>query len=141
MHEFYELKEMLMDEVKELTKKGELTAGSLDTVDKLLNSIKNTCKIIMYDEYDSEGQYSRQSMQGAGMSSERSYAGARRDSRGRYSRTGGMSYGRGGRYSRENSYGGDSQEKVEILREMMDEASTEEERTVLKRLIRRVESE
>lgn len=76
------------------------------------------------------------------MSSERSYAGPRRDSRGRYSRTGGMSYGRGGgRYSRDNSYGGDSQEKVEILREMMNEASTEEERAVLKRLIRRVESE
>ena len=55
MHDFYELKEMLMEEIKKITKKGELNAQSLETVDKLLNSIKNACKIIMYEEYSDEG--------------------------------------------------------------------------------------
>lgn len=144
MHEFEELKEMLMEEVKNLTKKGELTAGSLDTVDKLLNSIKNACKIIMYDEY-SDGGYSY----------EGNYSNARgqnRDSRGRYSREGGNSYARGGRggsmrsrggYSREGgySYGDGNEEMIEALRSAMQEADTEQERMVIKKMIRRMEQD
>ena len=61
MHEeLYNLKEMLMDEVGKIAKKGELTAGSLETVDKLLNSIKNACKIEMYEEYSDGGDYSQE---------------------------------------------------------------------------------
>lgn len=152
MHEFYELKEMLMDEVKELTKKGELTAGSLDTVDKLLNSIKNACKIIMYDEYEGEGEYSSEG--GGGMSSNRGgYSrarGQRRDSMGRYSREGGYSNARGGRggsrggrggYSREGGYSYDDgeEEKIEALREAMQDAENEQERMIIKRMIKRME--
>ena len=88
MHDFYELKEMLTEEIKKITKKGEITGSNLEMIDKLLNSIKNTCKIIMYDEYSDEGDYS----QDGGMSyrSGNSYArgrgrNARRDSMGRYS--------------------------------------------------------
>ncbi len=155
MHEFYELKEMLMDEVKELTKKGELTAGSLDTVDKLLNSIKNACKIIMYDEYQDEGEYSSE----GGMSNRGGYSNARgrgsnarRDSMGRYSREGGNSYARGGRggsrggrggYSREGgySYADDNEDKIEVLREAMQDAESEQERMIIKKMIRRMEQD
>ena len=141
MHELYELKEMLMEEVKTIAKKGELTAGSLETVDKLLNSIKNACKIIMYDEYSDEGDYSQE----GGMSYAR--GGQNRDSRGRYSREGNYSNARGGRgggrgrYSRAGySYDdGEAEEKVELLREMMQEAGTDEERRALQKIIRRME--
>lgn len=149
MHEFYELKEMLMDEVKKIANKGELTAGSLETVDKLLNSIKNACKIIMYDEYEKEGY----SQADADMSMN-SYAYARgrgrnaqRDSMGRYSSEGGYSNdgnysnARGG-YSRRYGYAyADKGEKVAMLREMMQEVSTDEERRALQKLIRKMENE
>lgn len=154
MHEFYELKELLMEEVKKIAKKGELTAGSLETVDKLLNSIKNACKIIMYEEYSDEGEYSQESgyAQEGGMSYRggNSYArgrgsNARRDSMGRYSREGGNSYARGNRggYSRTGySYDdGENEEKIEMLRDMMQEVSSDEERRALQKLIRRMEQQ
>lgn len=138
MHELYELKEMLMEEVKKIAKKGELTAGSLETIDKLLNSIKNACKIVMYEEYADEGEYSSE----GGMSYARAggYSNAqRRDGRGRYSREGGYSNARGG-YSRAGySYGEDNEEKVEMLREMMQEVGSDEERRTLQKIIRRME--
>ena len=139
MHEFYELKEMLMDEVRELTKKGELTAGSLDTVDKLLNSIKNACKIIMYDEYSEDGYSYADSDREM---SEYSYArgrgsNARRDSMGRYSREGrGYRGGRGG-----YSYGDGNEEKIEALREAMKDAESEQEKMIIKKMIRRMEQD
>jgi small nuclear ribonucleoprotein (snRNP)-like protein len=147
MHEFYELKEMLMDEVRELTKKGELTAGSLDTVDKLLNSIKNACKIIMYDEYSEDGYSYADSDREM---SEYSYArgrgsNARRDSMGRYSREGGYSNARGGRGYRGGrggySYGDGNEEKIEALREAMKDAESEQEKMIIKKMIRRMEQD
>ena len=150
MHDFYELKEMLTEEIKKITKKGEVTAVSLETIDKLLNSIKNTCKIIMYDEYSDEGEYSQE----GGYSNARGRGrNAKRDSMGRYSREGGYSSegsyayarGRGGRggYSRRDySYDdGEKEEKIEMLREMMNEAGSEEERRTINSIIRRMEKE
>lgn len=154
MHTYYEAKEMLQKELEQIVKKGELSAGSLETIDKLLNSIKNACKIIMYDEYSEEGEYSQE---GGGMSYARGRGqNARRDSMGRYSREsayareGGNSYnsyargGRGGRggYSRGYSYDdGEKEEKIEMLREMMGEVSSEEERRALQKIIRKMEQE
>ena len=70
MKELYELRDRLCDELKTYGKK-DMSAGSLDVVDKLTHAIKNLDKIIDADE-----GYS-------GM--DRSYA-RRRDSMGRYSR-------------------------------------------------------
>lgn len=128
MHTYYDVKEMLHKELSEIVKKGELSAGSLETIDKLLNSIKNACKIIMYDQFD-DGEYSR-----AGHEDMHSYA-PRRDSMGRYSRESGRGMTRG------YSYHEGKQEKVEILRDMLHEASSEDERRVLNKLIRKVENE
>lgn len=130
MHTYYDVKEMLHQELEDIVKKGELSAGSLETIDKLLNSIKNACKIIMYEQYD-DGEYSRDT-EGAGMSTNRSYAAARRDSRGRFTRY-------NGRYSRGYSYADDKHGVTDMLRDMMDEASSEEERAVLKKLMRRMD--
>ena len=153
MHTYYDAKDMLKRELDDIVKKGELSAGSLDTIDKLLNSIKNSCKIIMYEEYADEGNsYADASMD----MSEYSYArgrgrgrNARRDSMGRYSsardgRDGNRGGGSRGGYSRTGGYSyddGDKEEKIDILRDMMQEVSSDEERRMLQKIIRRMENE
>lgn len=89
MKAMHDLKEMLCEEIDKIAKKGELTAGSLETVHKLTDTVKNIDKILMLEE--DEGGYSE-----------------RRDSRGRYSRDDGMDYrnGRGGNWNAQGSYGG-----------------------------------
>lgn len=154
MHTYYNAKEMLKKELDEIVNKGELSAGSLDTIDKLLNSIKNSCKIIMYEEYAEDGYSYADS--DANMSSYAYARGrgrgsnARRDSMGRYSSEGysneGNSYARGRsrNYSRRGGYSyddGDKEEKVEMLREMMNEVSSDEERRALQKIIRKMEQE
>ena len=137
MHTYYDVKEMLHKELADIVKKGELSAGSLETIDKLLNSIKNACKITMYEEYKEDGYSYADSDRDM---SNYSYArgrgsNARRDSMGRYSSE--------GRYSRRGySYAdGDKEEKVEMLREMMQEVNSDEERRALEKIIRRMEQE
>ena len=144
MHTYYELKDMLHDELADIVKKGELSAGKLDTVDKLLNSIKNTCKIIMYEEYAEDG-YSY--ADGDMAIHDYSYArgrgsNAKRDAMGRYSSDGG--YSERGRYSKRGGYsyaGGEKEEKITLLRQMMNESTSDEERRALQKIIRRMEQE
>ena len=136
MHVYEDVKKMLCDELKEITKKGELSAGSLDTIDKLLHSLKNASKMIMYEQYAGDGySYAR----GRGRN-------AKRDSMGRYSSEGNYSerYSRGhdGYARRGYSYNdGDKEEKIEMLRGMMNEVSSEEERRAISSIIRRMEKE
>lgn len=123
-----ELKEMLCEELEKLTKKGELSAGSLDAVHKLTDTIKNIDKIMVLEEeagyserggmggnrggyseagdWEARGRFGGNSYDDGGSS----YANRRRDSRGRYSREGG--------YSRADG----KMEMVENLKEMMQEA-------------------
>ena len=157
MHTYYDAKDMLKKELDEIVRKGELSAGSLDTIDKILSSIVHACKIIMYEEYAEDGysyadgdrdmsEYSYARGNGRGRGSQ-----ARRDSMGRYSSEGGYSNARGGRdgrdgrggYSRKGGYSyadGDKEEKIEMLRDMMQEVN-EEERRALQKIIRRMEQE
>ena len=74
MKELYDLKERLVDELKDYGKT-ELTSANLEKIDKLAHAAKNVCKIIE----DSEGYSGRydDGMRG------RSY---KRDEMGRYSR-------------------------------------------------------
>ena len=150
MHTYYELKDMLKKELDNIVKKGDISASDLEKIDKLLNSIKNSCKIIMYEEYSEDG-YSY--ADGDRDMSEYSYArgrgrNAKRDSMGRYSREGGYSNedgysnARRGRYSRRGySYAdGEKEEKIEMLREMMNEAGSEDERRTINAIIKRMEN-
>lgn len=131
MKELYELKEILCKELKEYGKKGELSTGSLDVVDKLAHTVKNLDRIIdTYDDnysgmypytYDDGSMGGNRSMRG------RSYA-QRRDSRGRYSNT----YSRDG-YSRDGGM-------VEELRELMQDAPDERTRQEFQRFISKIES-
>lgn len=76
MKELHELKEKLMDYLKDYGRK-ELTSANLEVVDKLTHTIKNLCKII--DDEGYSGNYPYMYSDGT-----RSYT--RRDSMGRYSR-------------------------------------------------------
>ena len=121
MHAYHELKEMLCNELEELVKKGDLSAGSLDVVDKLTHSIKSLDTIM--------------AMEDAGYSNDYGYSGARRrDSMGRYADGGSYNYRYNGggyndrRYSREEGMSYLSEE----IEKLMDEAKTQEEREVLK---------
>lgn len=85
MHELNELKEMLCAELKEYGSKGELTAGSLDTIDKLAHAIKNLNKVI--EGYDEEySGYSERYDGYSGRYDDRHAYARRRDAMGRYSR-------------------------------------------------------
>lgn len=46
MKSMHELRELLCDELDKIAKDGELTAGSLDTIDKLTHSIKSIDTIL-----------------------------------------------------------------------------------------------
>ena len=113
MEKMHELREMLCEELDKITKKGELSTGSLDVVDKLTHSIKSIDTIL--------------AMEGSGYSGEyvnRSYA-RRRDAMGRYSRRG---------YSR------DGEELVSELRELMEDAPDEKTKHEFRRFISKIES-
>jgi hypothetical protein len=138
MHVYEDVKDMLCKELEDIAKKGELSAGSLDTIDKLLHSLKNASKMIMYERYADDGySYADADMD----MTEYSYArgrgsNARRDSMGRYSSR--------GRYSRRGGYSyddGDKEEKIEMLRGMMNEVSSDDERRALRQIIKRYEQE
>lgn len=136
MHELYELKEKLMKELEEYGKQ-DLTAGSLEVVDKLSHSIKNICKII--EAYEDEEGYSMRGRSyddgmndgtgGMSRRSRNSYEGG--DYRGVPYRGNSYARGRGsnvkrdsmGRYARESGYSRADgvEELVENVREMMGE--------------------
>ena len=81
------LKDMLCEELEEITRKGELSAGDLDTAHKLTDTIKNIDKIQMLEDgdYSRTGEWEADMRGTYGRGS--SYRGRRRDSMGRYSRT------------------------------------------------------
>jgi hypothetical protein len=142
-----EIKEMLCEELEKIGKKGELSAGSLDIVHKLTDTIKNIDKIEMLEEgggssYDDEGgMWTAKGSYDNGRSEARGRGrNAKRDSMGRYSRDnrggnhdGGSSY-RGG-YSRDDA----KSEMMQELEEIMDKASSEQERSIIRRAVESLE--
>lgn len=147
MHELYQLKEMLCKELEEYGSKGDLSAGSLEIVDKLAHALKNLDKIIETKEEESGEEYSGAMYRRGGsyryddgMMTGGSYRGgsyargdgrgrgsnARRDSMGRYSSRG---------YSRAE---GDMAEIVEELKGMMSDLPEEKQREV-QRFVEKVE--
>lgn len=145
MDVYYDAKDLLKHELHEIVERGEVTGSNLEAIHMILDSIKDACKIIMYEEYAEDG-YSY--ADGDHDYSNYSYArgrgrNAKRDSLGRYSSEGGYSNGRRGRYMRGGySYAeGDKHEKIEMLREMMNEVSSDEERRAIHNIIKKMEKE
>ena len=122
MHALYELKDVLMSELEEYGKKGELSAGSLEIIDKLCHAIKNLDKIIWCCEEDG---YSNKTMSVSyrdGRYDDMGYS-RKRDSRGRYSSRG---------YSRTGNL-------AERVRGMMAEAPDDRTRAEMESLAMRLE--
>lgn len=80
MHQLYELKHRLCDELKQYGGK-ELSAGSLDVIDKLAHAIKNIDKVIMAseeEEYSRRGYARAEGVSNASNASNATYASYRR---------------------------------------------------------------
>ena len=137
MESFYELKKILCRELEDVAKKGELSAGDLDVVDKLTHSIKSLVTIMAMEE--------------GGYSNDGGYSGARRrDSMGRYADSGsyGGSYGRyyddrsmdggysGRRYSREEG----KSSMIKQFESLMQEANSQEEREIMHQALNKLKN-
>ena len=134
MKTLYDLKDMLCAELDEIGKKGEMSAGDLETVHKLTDTIKNIDKIQMLEDGDG---YSGDWM-GEGRMYGNSYARGRRgnvkrDSMGRYSRDTERGI-RDGDYSREDA----KEQMLDKIGEMMENADPKE-REALKECMRAIE--
>ena len=176
-----DLKDLLCSELEDYAEKGKksgkMSTADIEVIDTVLNSVKNIYKIDKYKEetegysedghymgegriygtsYDDGmgGNYSRRggSSYEDGSSYARGRRNARRDSRGRYSRDGGMggsSYARGGRggnqgggnYSREGGYSRDEAKDymMDQIEEMMEMAEKPAEKEALKRCMHALE--
>ena len=172
MHYMHDLKDLLCAELEDYAEKGKksgkMSMGDLETVHKLTDTVKNIMKIDVLKEevgYSEDGHYMGEgriygTSYDDGMYREGGYSYARgrryakRDSMGRYSRDGGMSYdddmsyargGRGGNRGGNSSYrGGYSRDDgkeymMDRLGELMDEASTTTEREALKKCMQALE--
>ena len=169
MHGIYKVEEMLCEELEKIGEKDELTAGSLETADKLSHALKNVQKIIdYYEEMGEDEGYSNAGGQGGGDmgggtrggSSYRGGSYARGGGRNRRSYDDGMggSYARGrgrnanrdsmgryssrgGRYSIEGGYSReDGMENMKMeLHELMQEAPNQQIRQRMQDLISELE--
>lgn len=120
MKSLYDLKEKLNEELDDIARKPELSAGDLETVHKLTDTIKNIDKICMIE--DEEG-YSRDSkrMIYDDYRNGSSYAGRKRDSMGRYSRE------------------GSKEHMISKLEDMMSDADSEKTKSAIRKCISEIE--
>ena len=129
MKSLVKIKEMVCDELDNIAKRGELSAGSLETADKLTHTLKSIVTIeAMEDEYGDGASYD--GTDGGAMGG---YSGRRGRSRttGRYvSRDGGYS---GRRYDGGMSYAGARDELMSHVDELMGMASDEPTKQMIRR--------
>lgn len=128
------LRDKLCDELDEIADKKDLSAGDLEMVHKLTDTIKNIDKIEMLEEDGGYSQAGDWEMEGRGSYGRgSSYRGQRRDSRGRYSREGRGS--RGG-YSRHDA----KEAMMEQMEMLMEQAGSEREREAIRRCMGQLEN-
>ena len=175
MHYMHDLKDLLCAELEDYAEKGKksgkMSMGDLESIHKLTDTVKNILKIDMLEEesgYSEDGHYMGEGrIYGTSYESGYSERGgssyargrgryAKRDSMGRYSRDGGMSYdddmsyargGRGGNrggrrgYSRDGGYSMDDAKEmmVERIEDMMEMAETPAQKEALKRCMQALE--
>lgn len=126
MHELYELRDKLCNELKNYSRK-DVSASSLTMVDTLAHALKNIDKVIEKCEEEEGGYSNMPSHEGGSMRgsydgySRRSYA-RRRDSMGRYSRDG---------YSGNEDM---TMELQDLMRNAPDERTRQKIQTILDRM-------
>ena len=128
------LRDKLCDELDEIARKPEMSAGDLETAHKLTDTIKNIDKIEMLEEDGGYSQAGDWEMEGRGSYNRgNSYRGRKRDSMGRYSRE--------GNYSRRMYSRGDAKEHMmEQMEALMDQAGSEREREAIRRCMGQLEN-
>lgn len=152
MHELYELKDKLLNELSDYGSKEELTSSSLDVIDKLAHTVKNLCKIIEYSEYSIDGgSYDGSMRRGSYDGSMRgSYRGSYDGGSYRGSYDGGSydgsmrgSYARGrGRNARRDNmgrYSSANEMMSEQLHELMQDAPDERTRQEIQKMITKLD--
>ena len=162
----HEIKKKLMDELYEVEEKmkkasgGKISAGDLEYIHKLTDTIKNIDKIeaLESDDYSEASEWMGEGrMYGNSYDDGMSYArgrgrgrNAKRDSMGRYSRDGGgsyrgdssyddgMSYARGGRggYSRDSA----KEHMIDRIEDMMEETDDPKTKRALERCVQAIEN-
>lgn len=127
------LRDKLCDELDEIARKPEMSAGDLETAHKLTDTIKNIDKIEMLEEDGSYSQAGDWEMEGRGSYNRgSSYRGRKRDSMGRYSRE--------GNYSRRMYSRGDAKEHMMMeLEEAMNAATSERDKDIIRRAMSQLE--
>lgn len=146
MHELYELKEMLCEELKKYGEKSDMSTGSLEVVDKLAHTVKNLGKIIEMYEMEEDGYsgyypmyYGNDGMGGSyenrgGSYNGGSYEGGSYARGGRGGNRGSYARGRRGNVRRDamGRYSRASEDVKEQLREIMEEAPDNMKSDILK---------
>lgn len=142
MHELYEIKEQLMDVLKEYKNKQKKSVDDIMVIKALASAIDHLCNIVEAaeeEEYSQRG--SRYSYEGSGMGGGRNY---------RYSREGSYARGRGrnarrdsmGRYARAGGYSRTEgvEEMVDSIRGMMQDLPQEVQQDA-QRLVQKLEEQ
>ena len=128
------LRDKLCDELDEIARKPEMSAGDLETAHKLTDTIKNIDKIAMLEEDGGYSQAGDWEMEGRGSYNRgSSYRGQRRDSRGRYSRE---RRGSRGGYSRHDA----KEAMIEQMEMLREQAGSEREREAIRRCMGQIEN-
>lgn len=125
---YEKIKDMLCEELEEITRKGELTAGTLDAVDKLTHAIKSVETIMAMNEYDDRSYADGVSTRRRGRSYDDGMSTAR--GRGRNARRDSM-----GRYSSDYSYDNAKNDMIKKLHELAEEAPDETTKRKLKKFM------
>ncbi len=139
----YEIRDMLCSELDEYAEKGELSAGSLETIHKLTDTIKNIDKICMLDEnggYSSDGEWEAYGTYDMGNSGNRN--GMSRDGR---RNNGGASYRGGNRrgthYVRGHYSRDDARDMImDELKEAENMAQNDRERRIIRECMDKLEN-
>lgn len=146
----HKIKNMLMKELKKYEEKAQLSAGDLEVLHKLTDTVKNIDKIEMLE---GEGGYSEDGMsydggasyRGRGSYDEGYSERRRRDSRGRYARDGGGGSNDGGSYdgggsNRGYSRGSAKEHMTRKMEELLNMAESEAERKAIEQCLDKLES-
>ena len=143
-HELSRTEELLHKGLKEINDKGELNNASLDTLGKALDAIKDLCEIKEKENpsYGHRGEWTAEGSYGRMAPEYRWYGRRDGDGDGRYYE----GYGSRGGDSGDRSYRGSermyghNEDMVEKLRKDMQNASSEQEREYIRKLIRQYEN-
>lgn len=137
MHDYSELKSKAEKELGKYAMEEAIPVSAWEKINIISGALKNLCKIEMYED---GGEYSERYARGSSYNDryydikgsyegDRSYANRRRDSMGRYTSRNSRDYSGARRYSRDEA----KDSMIDMLNDLMEDATTDKERTALMR--------